>query len=271
VVTPLWPNVVEMSRIMGGNVACVSLEPRAGRWTLPMEKLLAAITPETRMLILNSPGNPTGWTISREDQRAIFDHCRKLGVWILADDVYERLVYLNGVESAPSFLTLAEEGDRVVSVNSLSKAWRMTGFRVGWMVVPPSILPQLGPLIEYNTSCVPEFVQRAATVAIDEGEPFIAAARAELALLKTQLVGALRKFRGVEVPDADGAMYAFLRIAGHNNSLSLAKQLIDEVGLGLAPGRAFGPEGEGWLRWCYAASGPKIQAGVERLKQFLSE
>ena len=112
---------------------------------------------------MNSPNNPTGWTISRDEQRILFEHCRRHGIWILADDVYERLIYRDGLRAAPSFLTLAEEGDRVIGVNSFSKAWRMTGWRVGWMVVPPSVLPHLACLIEYNTSCIPEFVQRAAS------------------------------------------------------------------------------------------------------------
>ena len=269
VVTPLWPNAVEMPKIMSANVICVSLEVHHGRWMLQIDKLLAALTPGTRMLILNSPSNPTGWTIGQDDQRAILDHCRKQGIWILADDVYERLIYVEGLGSAPSFLTLAEDGDRVISVNSFSKAWTMTGWRAGWMVVPPAILQRLAPLIEYNTSCVAEFVQRAATVALEQGEPYVAATRAALALAKAQLVAALRQLPGVEAPEADGAMYVFLRVEGRDNSFDFAKQLIREAGLGLAPGRAFGPEGEGWLRWCYAADPRKIELGVERLRRFL--
>ncbi len=136
-ITPLWPNAVEIPKVMGGQVTRVSLEARDGQWTLPLEKLLQALTPGTRMLVLNSPNNPTGWTIQRAEQRAILEHCRRHGIWILADDVYERLIYCDGMRSAPSFLTLAEENDRLIVVNSFSKAWTMTGWRVGWMVVPP--------------------------------------------------------------------------------------------------------------------------------------
>ncbi len=270
-VTPLWPNAVQMSKVMNARVVCVSLEAQRGRWALQMEKLLAALTPGTRMLILNSPNNPTGWTIGRDDQRVILNHCRNHGIWILADDVYERLVYTEGLRSAPSFLTLAEEQDRVISVNSFSKAWSMTGWRIGWMVVPAALLTDLPPLIEYNTSCVAEFVQRAATVALKEGEPYVTKMRTELAVVKRHLIAALRQIPGVESPEADGAMYAFLRVAGRHDSLSFAKHLVEEAGLGLAPGRAFGPEGEGWLRWCFAADPHKIESGVERLRRFLSK
>jgi aspartate aminotransferase len=269
-VTPLWPNAVEIPKVVNGRVTCVSLEVQNGRWTLPLEKLLDALTPGTRMLVLNSPNNPTGWTIQKGEQRAILDHCRRHGIWILADDVYERLIYTDGVRSAPSFLTLAEENDRLIVVNSFSKAWSMTGWRVGWMVVPPAVMPDLATLLEYNISCVSEFSQRAGVIALQQGEPYVNRFRAELAHTKAELIAALRPLPRLEVPEADGAMYLFLRVAGHEDSLRLAKRLIEEVGLGLAPGRAFGAEGEGWLRWCYAADWKKIQSGIERLSRFLS-
>jgi aspartate/methionine/tyrosine aminotransferase len=270
-VTPLWPNLVEIPKILSAEVTCVPLEVRAGRWALPLEKLLAALTPNTRMLYVNSPNNPTGWTISRAEQRSLFEHCRRQGIWILADDVYERLIYRDGLRAAPSFLTLAEEGDRLIGVNSFSKAWRMTGWRVGWMVVPPSIVPRLAPLIEYNTSCIPEFVQRAATTALQNGEADIARLRSELMAARQYLSQGLRALPGIEVPDSDGGMYVFLRLAGYSDSLQLAKLLVQEANLGLAPGRAFGPEAEGWLRWCYAADLEKLQLGLHRLAAFLAK
>jgi aspartate aminotransferase len=269
-VTPLWPNAVEIPKIVSAQVECVSLEVRDTRWQLPLEKLLDALTPATRMLVLNSPNNPTGWTISRDEQVAILEHCRRLGIWILADDVYERLIFRGGLRSAPSFLTLADDEERLIVVNSFSKAWTMTGWRVGWLVGPRSIFSDLAPLIEYNTSCVAEFSQRGATVALEQGEAYVLAQRDELAATKEKLTELLRQLPGVEVPEADGAMYAFLRIAGQGNSMELARKLIDQAGLGLAPGRAFGPEGEGWLRWCYAARWSKNEEGVERLARFLS-
>ncbi len=269
-VTPLWPNAVEIPKIMGGQVTCVSLEVRDGQWALPLEKLLQALTPDTRMLVLNSPNNPTGWTIQRAEQRAILEHCRRRGIWILADDVYERLIFSDGMRSAPSFLTMADERDRLIVVNSFSKAWTMTGWRVGWMVAPPEVLPDLASLLEYNVSCVSDFSQRAGAIALEQGEPYVLKMRAELAQTKTKLTTALRPLPRLEVPEAAGAMYLFLRVAGEEDSLRLATRLIEEVGLGLAPGRAFGPEGEGWLRWCYAAEWKKNESGIERLSRFLS-
>ncbi len=270
-VTPLWPNAVEIPKVMAGRVTCVPLEVREGQWALPLEKLLQALTPDTRMLVLNSPNNPTGWTIQRGEQRVILEHCRRHGIWILADDVYERLIYSDGMRSAPSFLTLADDRDRLIVVNSFSKAWSMTGWRVGWMVAPPTVVPDLAALLEYNTSCVSDFCQRAGAVALQQGEPYVLQMRAELADTKKKLITALRPLPRLVVPDADGAMYLFLRVAGEDDSLSLATRLIEEVGLGLAPGRAFGPEGEGWLRWCYAAEWKKNESGIERISRFLSK
>ncbi len=269
-VTPMWPNLVEIPRILGAESVCMPLEVSGGRWVLPMDKLLDALTPETRMLYVNSPNNPTGWTIDAEEQRTLLEHCRTRGIWILTDDVYERLIFRGSLRVASSFLSIAGEGDRVISINSFSKAWRMTGWRVGWMVVPPSLLPELASLIEYNTSCVPEFVQRAATAAIQHGEQEIECLRSELIVARKRLLGGLAVLDDVDVPVADGAMYAFLRVAGALDSVALAKLLVAEAGLGLAPGRAFGPEGEGWLRWCYATELGKIDEGVERLRRFLS-
>jgi aspartate aminotransferase len=269
IVTPLWPNAVEIPKVVHGRVTCISLEVQNGQWALPLDKLLAALSPGTRMLILNSPNNPTGWTICREQQQTILEHCRRHGIWIVADDVYERLIY-TGAEKAPSFLTLAEENDRLIVINSFSKAWCMTGWRLGWIVAPAEVFADLAALIEFNASCVSVFTQRAGCAALTHGEAFVAQLRAELGQTKERLSVILRQLPGINLPEAGGAMYLFFHLTGEDDSVRLAKRLIQEVGLGLAPGRAFGPEGEGWLRWCYASDWKKNEAGVERLANFLA-
>ena len=174
---------------------------------------------------------------------AILEHCRKHRIWIVADDVYERLCY-TGDRCAPSFLDIAEPDDRVVSTNSFSKAWLMTGWRLGWIVAPPALMPDLGKLIEYNTSCSPVFVQRAGVVAINDGEPTIAHTLHRYRHARSFLVDALCALPGVQAALPDGAMYVFFRIAGVSDSLEFCKRLVREARLGLAPGSAFGPEGE---------------------------
>jgi aspartate aminotransferase len=269
VVTPLWPNISEAPLILGAKVERVSLSVEHGRWTLDVDKLIAALTPDTRMVIINSPNNPTGWMIDDESLQAILVHCRKHGIWILADDVYERLVYDPAPRSAPSFLRHDRPGDRIISVNSFSKSWSMTGWRIGWMVLPEPLAQDATKLVEYNFSCIFEPTQRAATTALVEGEAEVARMRAHLVRTRALLVDELKALDRVSVPDAGGAMYAFLKIEGHDDSLALAQRLVRETGLGLAPGRAFGPEGEGWLRWCHATTEEKIVAGVARLRDFL--
>jgi aspartate aminotransferase len=267
VVGPIWPNVVEIPKILSGAVEVVPVEAGQGGWRLDMDRLMSALTPGTRALILNSPNNPTGWTLPAEARAAILERCRRYGIWLICDDVYERLTFDRPY--APSFLPLATPEDRVIGVNSFSKAWRMTGWRLGWMACPPALMEGLGVLIEYNTSCAPDFVQEGARVAVEQGEPVVAELRAELAAARDQVVGALRTLPGVEAPMPDGGLYAFFRLEGCTDSLALCKDLVAQVGLGLAPGVAFGPEGEGWLRWCFAARPEKNAAGLERLAAYL--
>jgi len=158
----------------------------------------------------------------------------------------------------------------VISANTFSKAWLMTGWRLGWLVVPRGLLADVGKLIEYNTSCAPVFVQRAATVALKEGEPIIARSLSRYRKARNFLVGELQKIPKVKVASPSGTMYAFFQIEGVTDSLAFCKKLVKETGLGLAPGAAFGPEGEGFVRWCFAASEERLADGVQRLRRALA-
>ena len=278
-VTPLWPNLVEIPKILGAHVETVALGYGERGWQLDLEQLLAALTPDTKMLLINSPNNPTGWVMSRDEQRAVLAHCRRHGIWIVADEVYERLYYAApeaGVESthsrtAPSFLDLATRDERVICVNSFSKAWLMTGWRLGWIVAPASLMDDLGKLVEYNTSCAPAFVQQAGIAAVQQGERFTQELVLDLKASRDHLVRALSAVPGVDVKAPPGAMYVFFSMPGASRSLELCKAMVREVGLGVAPGSAFGPQGEGFVRWCYACDTARLDAGVERLKRFLAQ
>ena len=268
-VTPLWPNLTEIPKILGAEVVRVGLAFDRAGWRLDTERLLSALAPGTRAVMINSPNNPTGWAVEREAQEAILAHCRKHGIWIIADDVYERLYYAGG-NCAPSFLDFADATDRVVSTNSFSKAWLMTGWRLGWIVAPPALMPDLGKLIEYNTSCAPVFVQRAGVTAITEGEPTVQHTLARFRVARDFLVGQLAALDGIAVASPPGAMYVFFRVAGVTDSFEFCKRLVREARLGLAPGSAFGPEGQGFVRWCFAASEERLLDGVGRLREFLA-
>ncbi|KRB79118.1 pyridoxal phosphate-dependent aminotransferase [Noviherbaspirillum sp. Root189] len=277
-VTPLWPNLVEIPKILGAEVVKVPL--RFGQtWELDVQQLLDALTPGTRAVLINSPNNPTGWVITREQQEILLAHCRQHGIWILSDDVYERLVYDSppgesgepGTRScAPSFLDLADEQDRLVSANSFSKSWLMTGWRLGWVVAPQALMADLGKLIEYNTSCAPGFVQRGGIVAVERGDEIIAHTIERYRAARDFLYTRLNAMPGIIAPKSKGAMYLFFRVEGVDDTLALCKRLVTEARVGLAPGSAFGPEGEGYIRWCFASSLDRLEEGCQRLEQFMA-
>jgi aspartate/methionine/tyrosine aminotransferase len=271
-VTPVWPNLTAQPAIMGARVRTLLLVPVNGQWTLDLPALRAAVTPATRLLIVNAPNNPTGWTMARDEQQAVLDHCRQTGTWILADEVYERLYYeptANGC--APSFLDISKPDDRLVVTHSFSKSFLMTGWRLGWLVLPPSMVEGIGKLIEFNTSCASVFTQRAAIAAIEHTGEITPRVVAHLKQCRDTLVPLLAALPGVQVAPAKGGMYAFFRLEGFDDSLEVARRLVAEAGLGLAPGNAFAPEAQGWLRWCFASKDPqRLVQGVERLRNWLA-
>lgn len=273
-VTPVWPNLVAQPRILGARVRTVPLKADAtGAWQLDMAALLATITPGTKLLLVNAPNNPTGWTLTREEQATILAHCRNTGTWILADEVYERLYYESGTPNgaAPSFLDVAAPDDRLIVTHSFSKSFLMTGWRLGWLVLPPALTPAVGKLIEFNTSCAPVFVQRGATVALQRTAEVTPALVQHLRTCRDTLVPLLAAVPGVSVATPRGGMYAFFHIEGHDDCLTLAKRLVREAGLGLAPGSAFGDEASGWLRWCFASQDlSRLEHGVQRLQAWLT-
>jgi aspartate/methionine/tyrosine aminotransferase len=272
VVTPVWPNLTAQPLILGARLRCVALHPEpGGNWALDMEELLAAITDTTRLLVVNAPNNPTGWTLTEEEQRALLAHCRRTGTWILADEVYERLYYEPTERGcAPSFLDVAEPEDRLVVAQSFSKSFLMTGWRLGWLVMPASMSHHMGKLLEFNTSCASVFTQRAGIAALQHAHEITPRVVAHLKQCRDTLVPLLQAMPGVEVASARGGMYAFFRLEGHGDSLVTAKRLVAEAGLGLAPGNAFGEEAQGWMRWCFASKDlVRLTEGSQRLKKWL--
>lgn len=271
-ITPVWPNLTAQPAILGARVRCVSLVPSGGQWTLDLASLCAAVTPSTKLLIVNAPNNPTGWTLSKEEQQAILDHCRTTGTWILADEVYERLYYEpTPNRCAPSFLDVATPDDRLVVAHSFSKSFLMTGWRLGWLVLPPALMEGMGKLIEFNTSCASVFTQRAGLAALAHTEEITPKIVAHLKSCRDTLLPLLVDIPGVSVAPAPGGMYAFFKLDGFGDSLEVAKRLVVEAGLGLAPGNAFAPEAQGWLRWCFASKDKqRLVEGVDRLKRWLA-
>jgi aspartate/methionine/tyrosine aminotransferase len=268
-VVPVWPNLTAQPVILGAQVKRVSLRPQASAWQLNMDELLAAVTTRTRVLLINAPNNPTGWTMTRAEQEAVLAHCRRTGTWIVSDEVYERL-YFAGAPCAPSFLDISLPDDRLIVTQSFSKSFLMTGWRLGWLVLPRGQMESASKLLEFNTSCAPVFVQRGALAGMAMADSFVPALQQRMQRCRDRLVAGLQALPRVQVAAPAGGMYAFFRIEGEDDSLALAKRLVTAHGLGLAPGAAFGDEGEGWLRWCFASADPlRLDLGLSRLKAAL--
>jgi aspartate/methionine/tyrosine aminotransferase len=268
ILAPVWPNIAAAVSIMGGEPRLVTLDPvPGGGWRLDPERLFAACDARTRGVFVNSPANPTGWVISPAEIATLLELARRRGLWLIADEVYSRIAY--GNRSAPSFLDQAEPDDRLIVVNSFSKNWAMTGWRLGWLVTPPDLFAEIEKLVEFNTSGSPTFLQHAGIVAIRDGETFIADFVARCRAARDVAIDALRAYRRVEVAPPEGAFYAFLRVDGVTDSLAFAKEVLHRTKVGLAPGSAFGPMGEGYLRLCFARDPAVIAAAVERLRPLL--
>jgi len=267
--TPAWPNFAAAMGIAGANPVCVPMQFKDGRFTLDLEKLEAAISPRTRAFVINSPANPTGWTATRDELAAILTIARKYGIWIIADEIYARFVY-DGSPRAASFHDVMEQEDRVLFVQTFSKNWAMTGWRVGWIEVPPAFGQIVENLIQYSTSGSPVFVQRAAIAALEEGEPFVAEQIARATEGRRIVAEGLKATNRVNLQAPDGAFYQFFNVDGWTDSRKLAIELVDTANVGLAPGTAFGPGGETGLRFCFARKASDLVEAVARLQKALA-
>jgi hypothetical protein len=272
ILSPAWPNGAAMVALAHGTPVEVPLALRGERYAVDYAALEAAVTPRTRLILLTSPSNPLGWVIGADEERRLLELCRERGIWLLADEVYERIYYAGAAagEPAPSILRLCERGDLVHVVQSFSKTYCMTGWRIGWLVTRPDVGPKLAQLNEFIVSHAATFTQLAALAALEEGEDEVVRMVGELQAKRDLCLAALRDLPGVTVPDPDGAFYLFPRIDGVADSFGFCKRLLLEERVGLAPGSAFGAGGEGSVRICYAAERAVLEEALERLARFLA-
>jgi aspartate/methionine/tyrosine aminotransferase len=267
--SPSWPNVGNAARLRGAQVDELPLTALpAGGFTLDLDRLDSMLQ-GARAFILNSPNNPTGWTATRDELATILAIARRHGVWLISDEVYSRLIY-DGTNAAPSLLDIAEPDDRVIVCNSFSKTWIMTGWRLGWLVVPPAAREAITEIVEVTHSGVAPFIQLAGVAAVRDTDT-VRRFRAHCAIGRKLTGEALSGLNDIRYAAPDGAFYAFIGINGAADSLALAKRLVTQHKVAVAPGIAFGAAGEGHLRVCFAQSAERLERALDRLRDGLRE
>ncbi len=275
VLTPAWPNGAAILRMSHAIVKEIP-QPLGSSGNAPdggsidFDALEASVTPRTRLLLYTSPSNPLGWVATSQDQDRLLDFTRRHDLWLVADEVYERL-YFAGERVAPSILRKCRRDDAVVVIQSFSKAWCMTGWRLGWLTGRADLIARAAQLNEFMVSCPAAFTQKAGEAALAQGEPTLRAMLHQLRQNRDFCVDALRQMPGVTVPVPEGAFYVFPKIAGLTDSFDFCKRLLEETKVGLAPGVAFGAGGEGSVRLCYASGRPILEEALARLTAFLDK
>ena len=271
VLSPAWPNSASIIALSHGVQIEVPLALAGDRYQIDFDALAAAAGPRTRLVVLTSPSNPLGWVARVGEQQRLLDFCRNRGLWLLADEVYER-IYYDGAEigePAPSILRLADRSDAVHVVQSFSKSYCMTGWRVGWLVTRADLGPKIAQINEFFVSHAATFAQVAAQTALAEGEEHLRGMVESYRENRDFCVAALRGVPGLTVPEPNGAFYVFPRVDGLEDSFAFCRRLLVEHRVGLAPGSAFGAGGEGSLRICYAADRSVLEPALERLDRVL--
>ncbi len=262
-IEPQWPNTHSAIHLVGGEPRPVPLRFDTD-WHLDLDRVLDRCDARTRAIFLSSPSNPTGWTATREELRALLDFSRRTGVWIISDEVYNRLYFDGPV--APSILQIAEDGDRVMAVNSFSKAWAMTGWRVGWLVHPSGVADQLAAMTQYVNSGTAGILQAGAAAALRDGEPLVADIRARLKTGLDLAYDALAAMPGLILPDKPrGGMYAFFALRGEPDSRAACARVLERARVGLAPGYLFGDASRAFLRMCVFREEDQLRVALDRM------
>jgi aspartate aminotransferase len=272
VLTPAWPNGSSILAMANAVVKQIPHPLCGDRYRIDFDALEAAVGPRTRLVLYTSPSNPLGWVATDEDQQRLLDFCRAHGLWLLADEVYDRLYYAGAKlgEPVPSILRKATRDDAVVVVHSFSKSYCMTGWRVGWLIARRDLGLKATQLNEFIISHAPSFAQKAAETALECGEGELVSMVGRLKVNRDFCLHALRGMPGVTIPEPDGAFYLFPKIEGLADSFEFCRRLLMETKVGLAPGVAFGAGGEGSVRICYAADRTILEPAMERLGQYLA-
>ncbi len=272
--TPAWPNFRGALEVNGAKAVAVPMTFHRDGWQLDLDDVFRAITPRTRAIVINSPSNPTGWTATDVELRALLEMARAKNLWIIADEIYNRFAFTPDGQAAgvaPSLQHVREPGDRILFAQTFSKNWAMTGWRIGWLQAPPELGQVIENLTQYNTSGVAQFMQRGAIAALDDGEAFIKSQVQRAVEGRKVVTDALAPFNTVRYAPPAGAFYGFFGIEGMDDSLTAALQLVDEANVGLAPGSAFGDAGKAFLRVCFLRQSAHVAEAMTRLTGWLAK
>ena len=263
-VTPIWKNLLGAVELAEATVREVPLRHEGGHWHLDLEELFDACTAKTRVMLITSPSNPTGWVMTREEMRAVLDFARVRDIWILSDEVYGRITY--DMPHAPSFLEVAGPDDKLFVVNSFSKSWAMTGWRLGWLIGPASAESVIRDIAIYDNMGPPSFTQYGGIEALRHGEPFIGQQLHLWRVNRDIVHEAFHQTNRINMEQPLSTFYSFFKVDGESDCLAFARRLIDDVSLSMAPGCAFGKVGAGYMRMCFAVSKPKLEDALSRLQ-----
>ncbi len=267
--SPAWPNFVGCSTLAGIHPRAVELEFGANGWSLDVERIKNAINSKTKAIFVNTPSNPTGWAADLETLTAIRDIAREHGIWIIADEIYSRFYY--GGRRAPSFIDVTEPDDRIIYVNSFSKNWAMTGWRLGWIAVNPALGTVIENLIQYSNSGAQTFLQRGAVAALNEGDAFVQSYIDQATINRDILCAKLNATGKVKLVPPQGAFYLFFGIDGITDTRRAALKMVDDIAVGLAPGSAFGKGGEHYFRLCFLRDQQLIEEAGDRLADWIEK
>jgi aspartate/methionine/tyrosine aminotransferase len=265
--TPAWPNFPGAAGVAGAKPVAVRLDQSDNGWTCDVDKIEAAVTERTTAIFLNSPSNPTGWTADIETLKAILDLARRKNLWIIADEIYALFYY--GGARAPSFMDIMEDEDRILFVNTFSKNWAMTGWRIGWLRVHPSLQQTFENLIQYSTSGVAQFMQRGAIAALEHGDEFLASQVERAQQARDLVCGILGETGRARIIAPQGAFYLFFSVDGIDDSRSAAFEIVDKANVGLAPGTAFGEGGQAFFRLCFHRRLDQLEEAATRLAAWI--
>ncbi len=268
-IEPQWPNIRAAIQMAGARPVPFGLDYRDGEWRLDLDRLMAACTPATRAIFLPTPSNPAGWVATGEETRALLEFSRRTGIWVLSDEVYARLYYQGQV--APSMLQIAEDEDRVMAVNSFSKAWAMTGWRVGWLTHPASVAGRLGAMTQFLNSGTAGFVQAGAAAALTQGEGLVQDIRARCRRgidLAHEILAPMERLDFGKPPK--GGMYVFFSLKGEDDSRAACRLILERSGVGLAPGYLFGEASRRFLRVCICRDAAQLETAFSRIRDALT-